>query len=403
MKRSTVQRNAPARMRVIVRYATALALGSALVACDAPSDAPMEPPTVPTTVPTKVSAGSVPIISVEEYITGLNVPWDLALTPDGTMLFTERSGNLFARLAGGRVQRISADMSDFRASGEGGLMSILVDPGFRSNRRFYTCQTHRDPREVQVIAWTVNDDYTEGARVNDPLVGGMPGGGRHSGCRLRFGPDGYLWIATGDAATGTASQDRNSLGGKVLRVDASTGAGASDNPFPSAPLVYTYGHRNLQGLALRPGTSQMWSVEHGPSVDDEINLLTAGGNYGWDPVPGYNERVPMTDLAKFPSAVEARWSSGRTTLAVSGGVFLEGTQWAAWEGRFAVAALRDMELHLFEFDSDGNLLSHISVAELNGTYGRLRSPVMGPDGALYITTSNRDNDKILRVTAATTP
>ena len=403
MKRSTVQRNAPARMGVIVRCVTALALVSALVACDAPSDAPMEPPTVPTTVPTKVSADGVPLISVEEYITGLNVPWDLALAPDGTMLFTERSGNLFARLTGGRVQRITADMSDLRASGEGGLMSILVDPGFSSNRRFYTCQTHRDPREVQVIAWTVNDDYTEGTRANDPLVGGMPGGGRHSGCRLRFGPDGYLWIATGDAATGTASQDLNSLGGKVLRVDASTGAGASDNPFPSAPLVYTYGHRNLQGLALRPGTSQMWSVEHGPSVDDEINLLTAGSNYGWDPVPGYNERVPMTDLAKFPSAVEARWSSGRTTLAVSGGIFLEGAQWGAWEGRFAVAALRDMELHLFEFDSDGNLLSHVSVAELNGTYGRLRSPVMGPDGALYITTSNRGNDKILRVTAATFP
>ena len=343
------------------------------------------------------------LISVEEYVTGLNVPWDLALAPDGTMLFTERSGNLFARFTGGRVQRITADMSDFRASGEGGLMSILVDPEFSSNRRFYTCQTHRDPREVQVIAWTVNDDYTEGTRANDPLVGGMPGGGRHSGCRLRFGPDGYLWIATGDAATGTVSQDLNSLGGKVLRVDASTGAGASDNPFPSAPLVYTYGHRNVQGLALRPGTSQMWSVEHGPNVDDEINLLTAGGNYGWDPVPGYNERVPMTDLAKFPSAVEARWSSGRTTLAVSGGIFLEGTQWGAWEGRFAVAALRDMELHLFEFDSDGNLLSHVSVAELNGTYGRLRSPVMGPDGALYITTSNRGNDKILRVTATTSP
>lgn len=403
MKRSTVQRNASARMGVIVRCMTTLALASALVACDALSDAPMEPPTGPTTVPTKVPADSVPAISVEEYVTGLNVPWDLAFAPDGTMLFTERSGNLFARLTGGRVQRITADMSDFRASGEGGLMSILVDPEFSSNRRFYTCQTHRDPREVQVIAWTVDDDYTEGTRANDPLVGGMPGGGRHSGCRLRFGPDGYLWIATGDAATGTVSQDLNSLGGKVLRVDASTGAGASGNPFPSAPLVYTYGHRNVQGLALRPGTSQMWSVEHGPNVDDEINLLTAGGNYGWDPVPGYNERVPMTDLAKFPSAVEARWSSGRTTLAVSGGIFLEGTQWGAWEGRFAVAALRDMELHLFEFDSDGNLLSHVSVAELNGTYGRLRSPVMGPDGALYITTSNRGNDKILRVTATTSP
>ena len=171
-------------------------------------------------------------------------------------------------------------------------MGIVVDPSFASNRRFYTCQGHTGP-EVQVIAWTINSAYTEATRVADPLVGDIPASsGRHGGCRLRFGPEGYLWIATGDAATGTVPQDLTSLGGKVLRVDASTGAGVPANPFTSSPLVYTYGHRNVQGLALRPGTSQMWSVEHGPSVDDEINLLAAGGNYGWNSVPGYNEGVP---------------------------------------------------------------------------------------------------------------
>ena len=115
------------------------------------------------------------------------------------------------------------------------------------------------------------------------------------------------------------------------------------NPFASR--VYSYGHRNVQGLALRPGTSQMWSVEHGPTVDDEINLLSPGGNYGWDPVPtestdpSYNEKVPMTDLGKYPDAVEARWSSGNPTLATSGGIFLDGADWEEWEGRLAVAAL----------------------------------------------------------------
>ena len=120
---------------------------------------------------------------------------------------------------------------------------------------------------------------------------------------------GYLWIATGDAQTGTVPQDLTSLGGKVLRVSAATGESARGNPIASS-RIYTYGHRNVQGLARRPGTNQMWSVEHGPTEDDEINLLAAGRNYGWDPVPGYNQSVAMTDLVKFPGAVEARWSSG---------------------------------------------------------------------------------------------
>ena len=276
-------------------------------------------------------------------------------------------------------------------------MGIVVDPDFASNRRFYTCQTHVGP-EMQVIAWTIDAAYTIATRVADPLVGDMPtASSRHGGCRLRFGPEGYLWIATGDAATGTVPQDLTSLGGKVLRVDPSTGAGAPTNPFAPS-RVYTYGHRNMQGLALRPGTSQMWSVEHGPAFDDEINLLVAGRNYGWDPVPGYNQGVPMTDLVKFPDAVEAKWSSGSTTLATSGGIFLEGAQWGVWEGRLAVATLKDSKLRLFEFTPEGDFVSQVVVSELDGAYGRLRTPMMGPDGALYVTTSNGSGqDRILRI------
>ena len=345
-----------------------------------------------------VSASQIapPDIRVTTLVSGLSIPWDIAFTPDGTMLFTQRAGVLSSRLADGTVQTITADLSDLFASGETGLMGIVVDPRFSSNRRFYTCQGHTGP-EVQVIAWTINADYTAATRVADPLVGGMPAAGRHGGCRLRFGPNGYLWISTGDAATGTAPQDLTSLGGKVLRVNASTGAGAPANPFASSPLIYTYGHRNPQGLALRPGTSQMWSVEHGPSVDDEINLLIAGGNYGWDPVPGYNQSVSMTDLVKFPGAVEAKWSSGSATLATSGAVFLEGGQWGVWEGRLAVATLRDSKLRLFEFTPDGAFVSQVILPELDGTFGRLRTPMLGPDGALYVTTSNGGGaDRILR-------
>ena len=221
-----------------------------------------------------------------------------------------------------------------------------------------------------MIAWTINAAYTEATRVADSLVGGIPvTSGRHGGGRLRFVPEGYLYIATGDSAAGTVPQDLTSLGGKVLRVDASTGAGAPANPFAPSP-VSTYGYRNVQGLALRPGTSQMWLVENGPSTDDEINLPIAGRNYGWDPVPGYNEGVP--------------------TLAARGAIFLEGAQWGGWEGRLAVATLKDSKLRLFEFTPDGTFVSQVVVAELDGAFGRLRAPMLDPDGVLYMTTSNGD-------------
>ena len=338
-----------------------------------------------------------PNLVVSTPVSGLSIPWDLAFTPDGTMLFTQRAGVLSSRLADGTVGTVDADFAEVLSTGENGLMGIVVDPDFASNRRFYTCQTHVGP-EMQVIAWTIDAAYTIATRVADPLVGDMPtASSRHGGCRLRFGPEGYLWIATGDAATGTVPQDLTSLGGKVLRVDPSTGAGVSTNPFAPS-RVYTYGHRNMQGLALRPGTSQMWSVEHGPAFDDEINLLVAGRNYGWDPVPGYNQGVPMTDLVKFPDAVEAKWSSGSTTLATSGGIFLEGAQWGVWEGRLAVATLKDSKLRLFEFTPEGDFVSQVVVSELDGAYGRLRTPMMGPDGALYVTTSNGSGqDRILRI------
>ena len=343
------------------------------------------------------TAEIAPELLVSTLVSGLTIPWDLDFTPDGTMLFTEQRGVLRSRGADGTIRRVDAEMGDLFAVGETGLMGIVVDPEFASNRRFYTCQGHVGP-EVQVIAWTMNAAYTAATRVADPLVGGIPAtSGRHGGCRLRFGPEGYLWIATGDAASGSVPQDLASLGGKVLRVDPSTGAGAETNPLAS-PRIYSYGHRNVQGLALRPGTSQMWAVEHGPRVDDEINLLVAGGNYGWDPVPGYNESVPMTDRVKFPGAVEAKWSSGSPTLAVSGGIFLEGKQWGAWEGRLAVATLRDSRLRLFEFTPEGDFVGQVIVSELDRSYGRLRTPMMGPDGALYVTTSNGGGrDLILRI------
>ena len=349
-----------------------------------------------------------PELTVTEIVTGLSHPWGIDFTPDGTMLFTQRAGALNARLTDGTVKRIDADLGDLLVDGTAGLLALAVDPDFATNRRFYTLQGHAG-REMQVIAWTIDTDYDEATRVVDPLVKGIPMGPGpwHSGGRLVFGPEGYLWIATGDGFSPPAAQDLTSLGGKVLRVDPRTGAGAPGNPFVSSELVYAYGFRNPQGLARRPGTDQMWLVEHGPKHDDEINLLKAGGNFGWDPNPAggssgsYDEAgVPMTDLEKFPSARQARWSSGFPTLATSGAVFLDGPQWGEWEGRLAVATLKTRSLRVFEFTELGDFAGQIVVPELDGSHGRLRTPVLGPDGALYIATSNAPGgDRILRVAA----
>ncbi len=352
-----------------------------------------------------------PELKVTEIVTGLSHPWGIDFTPDGTMLFTQRAGVLNARLTDGTVKRVTADLGDLLVDGFAGLQALAVDPDFLTNRRFYTLQGHTG-REMQVIAWTIDADYDEATRVVDPLVEGIPigPGPWHSGGRLLFGPQGYLWIATGDGRVVTGAQDLTSLGGKVLRVDPWTGAGAPGNPFGASSPVYAYGFRNPQGLALRPGTDQMWLVEHGPKHDDEINLLALGGNYGWDPIPDggtpdfydYSDEagVPMTDLAKFPSARQARWSSGFPTLATSGAVFLGGPQWREWEGRLAVATLKTKSLRVFEFTEQGDFAGQIIVPELDGSHGQLRTPVLGPDGALYIATSNAPGgDRILRVSA----
>ena len=352
-----------------------------------------------------------PELTVTEIVTGLSYPWGIDFTPDGTMLFTQRAGVLNARLTDGAVKQVDADLGDLLVDGFAGLQALAVDPDFSTNRRFYTAPGAHRTRDAGDRL-----DDRRGLRRSHArrrsLVEGIPVGPGpwHSGGRLLFGPEGYLWIATGDGRVVTGAQDLTSLGGKVLRVDPRTGAGAPGNPFGASPPVYSYGFRNPQGLALRPGTDQMWLVEHGPKHDDEINLLKAGGNYGWDPIPDdgtlvfydYSDEagVPMTDLAKFPSARQARWSSGFPTLATSGAVFLDGPQWGEWEGRLAVATLKTKSLRVFEFTEQGDFASQIVVPELDGSQGRLRTPVLGPDGALYIATSNKPGvDRIVRVSA----
>jgi glucose/arabinose dehydrogenase len=246
---------------------------------------------------------------------------------------------------------------------------------------------------ISVIAWSVADDWSRATRADDPLIGDIPvneRSGRHGGCRLRFAPDGALLVGTGDNALGTNPQDPGSLAGKVLRADPRTGEVA----------VWTLGHRNVQGLAVRPGTGQVFSVEHGPDRDDEVNLLREGANYGWNPVGSgsYDESVPMTDTS-IPGAVPAVWSSGVPTLAASGATFLDGPQWGDYDGLLLLGLLKEQGVLALRLDPSGALVEQFRLPELDGTQGRIRTVQQGSDGALYVTTDNGTGaDRLLRVT-----
>jgi glucose/arabinose dehydrogenase len=226
--------------------------------------------------------------------------------------------------------------------------------------------------------------------------------GRHSGCRLRFGPDGYLWVGTGDAAIGTVPQSPVSLGGKILRIDQD-GRGAPGNAgFPFDARIHSWGHRNVQGLAFRG--NQAFAVEQGTNCDDEVNRLVVG-NYGWDPVPRspgapqYDESAYMTDVFRYPSAIRASWTSGCPTIAPAGGTFVHGSRWGTWDGGLVLAALKGSQLRMIKLSADGWSTRYISMAVRD--HGRLRTPVVGPDRALYVTTGNGGGvDDILRIRPA---
>ena len=297
--------------------------------------------------PRASAAVASPSLQVATVLSGLDHAWDVGIASDGTMFVTERPGRLWMRPPGGSFHQLSVDMSDLWVAVETGLMSVEPDPNYVTNHRIYTCQGTTDMNfSVQVVAWQVNPAGTGATRVNDPLVGGIDGeAGRHGGCQLRVDPSGALIVGTGDAVLGTNPQDTHSLAGKTLRVDRFTGDGLAGNPFfgnaaAGDPRIQTLGHRNVQGLALQPATNIMWSVEHGPDRDDEINQLINGKNYGWNPVSaapgGYNESVPMTDHS-IPNVQDAAWSSGIPTLATSGATFLRGTNWGP--GGFASNSL----------------------------------------------------------------
>ncbi len=384
----------------LTRRLAVLAAAAVALALTAPSGVATEPPADPERVPS---------LRVQVVKRGLDIPWDLTFLPNGAMLYTQRSRlTMRYRAPGGGDHPVRFDRSGMWSSGETGLMSILAAENFARTRHFYTCHGANSPRpgghDVRVVMWRLKQSTRRAVRVR-PIVRGLPAtSGRHGGCRLRFGPEGALYIGTGDAAVARNPQSLRSGGGKVLRVRPATGRGWPSNPFPHAGRamkrrIFTYGHRNVQGLALRPGrNATMWSVEHGTYRDDEVNRLRRGGNYGWDPGPGYDESAPMTDFSLPGPQIGARWRSGQPTLATSGAVWLRGAKWGAWRGALAVGCLADSSLRIMRFSRSGRFLRMWTPPRLNGDYGRLRSPVLGPGNVLYVTTANgAGNDKILRV------
>lgn len=355
---------------------------------------------------TNTAAGSepersteTPGLMTETVLAGRQHVWDIAFLPTKEMIITERKGRL--SLVKDGEARTLADIDDVYATGEGGLMGLAVDPQFATNRYIYTC--FNSLKDIRVARWTVNIEIS-GLTERADIITDIPRnvGGRHSGCRLAFGPNGYLWVGTGDTAqnlTPQSPQNPKSLAGKILRVDRQGKAAPGNVGGKFDARIYSYGHRNTQGLAFfakeikgAPGIS----AEHGPGVDDEVNPLKPG-NFGWAPPDGpYDESVPMTDTDRFPDAVEAIWSSGGSTLAPSGAAILKGSQWKAWNGAVVVAMLKTQHLRILLLDD--NLKVSNEEEQLAEEHGRLRAVTQGPDGSLYVSTSNGTDDKIIRLT-----
>jgi glucose/arabinose dehydrogenase len=342
------------------------------------------------TVP--LPAGTVPRLTATVVRSGLAIPWDLAFAPDGRMFVTERVGNIliYASAAPNAPQLANVfPVANINASGESGLMGIELDPAFASNNLLYVCVSVNDGGQWlnQVLRYRMNGN----SPVFDGYVirSGMRANSNHDGCRIRFGPDGKLWVTMGDAGNTANGQNPNVLNGKVLRVNGD-GSIPADNPvMPGATArtaVYTMGNRNPQGLTFEPGTGRVIEVEHGDDTDDEINILRAGANYGYPVCRG-----PCSD----PRFVNPAWTSGNVTLATSGADFARGVQWGAYDGSLFVAQLKESDLRRFTIS--GAVATQRDVF-FDQTYGRIRTVRQGPDGSLYLTTSNGSGDRVIRIT-----
>jgi glucose/arabinose dehydrogenase len=330
-------------------------------------------------------------ITVNTLISGLDHPWDIKIAADQTIYFTQRQSGLYKY--GKDVEAIYLP-NDLYTSGEGGMLGFDLAPDFDTTREVYVCfNSNLESRGLNVIVskLTLNASFDSVDERSDIITDiSSSNSGRHSGCRVRFDPNNsnIIWVTTGDAADGSNPQDPTSLNGKVLRVgrDGNGVEGNLDGDFDSR--IFSYGHRNLQGLTLFSKYDDSYgyglTAEHGPDRDDEINTILKG-NFGWDPNLPYDESVPMTDLDKYPDAIEALWSSGRPTVATSG---IEYIKTGPWQGDVLLAALKANFIERFTLDSNGLT----SQGKVITDYGRIRQVYQSTDGRIFFTTDNGGND-----------
>ena len=316
----------------------------------------------PAPVPSSGATGTARLGQPRTLATGLEVPWAVAFLPGGDALVTERdSGDLVRVTPQGQVSRVGR-VPGVQPRSEAGLLGVAVSPQYEQDRTIYLYYTAAEDNRV------VRARYDGGLGQFRPIVTGIPKAGNHNGGRLAFGPDGYLYISTGEAGQVELSQNRESLGGKILRVTGD-GRPAPGNPFGTR--VWSYGHRNVQGLAW-DRERRLFATEFGQNTFDEINRIERGRNYGWPEVEGVGNRRSFTDPLLTWSTAEASPSG----LAIAGG-----SLWAA--------ALRGERLWQVPLDGKGGVGR--PVAHFDGRYGRLRAVVAAPDGrSLWVTTSNHD-------------
>lgn len=327
-------------------------------------------------------------VRVDTMAEGLEVPWAVDFSKDGRIFFTERVGRVRVIGPGGLLERSYSTPPSVEAEasrpgepptwwvkgGEGGLLGLALHPEFPDEPWVYMHYTYSgDGAQFNRVS-RIREEKLMGGR-EEVLLDGIPGGSYHDGGRIKFGQDGLLYICTGDAGNGGNAQDLGSLGGKILRMTPD-GEPAPGNPFEEGPYVYSYGHRNPQGLAFS-ADGELFATEHGEVGHDEVNLIERGGNYGWQ----LHQGAP--DVEGF---VDPLIHSGTDTWAPSGAAFYYGPI-DAWSGSLFFAALRGEALHRLVVD--GREVRKHEVL-LKDRYGRLRDAVVGPEGGLYILTSNRD-------------
>ena len=342
-------------------------------------------------------------IKVKVWIEDLEVPWSLIFLPDGRALVSERPGRI-RLISNGKLQTQPYATVDSARIGEAGLLGLAVHPKFPAEPYIYAMYTYEKEGALQNRVVRFRDQGGTGS-FDRVVIDNIPGGRFHDGGRIAFGPDGMLYITAGENFKSERAQNLSSLGGKILRVTPS-GDIPADNPFKNSP-IYSYGHRNPQGIAWQPGTGILFESEHGPSgefvhyANDEINRIAKGSNYGWPVVIGAPGIKPYID----PIVV---W---KETTPPSGICFYTGKLLPHLKGDLFVATLKSRALVRIKLDADGRVTRierWFAQDSSSGKYGRLRDVVTGPDGALYFTSSNRDgrgiplpgDDKIYRIVPA---